>query len=142
MTEYLELMLLVALVVSITGLLITGVIHLAVRVASPRPKGQQPGRRGQRSRTPDAHTPKHQPREGRMTKRHRHARMKPHPPTEGSGHMIVYNELVAITAGAGLLGFAAFLATWSATNASTARAGPASSASPECCCWSWGCTPL
>ena len=34
MTEQLELMLLVAFVVSITGLLITGVIQLAVRLAS------------------------------------------------------------------------------------------------------------
>jgi hypothetical protein len=34
MTEHLELLLLVAFVTSVTGLLITGVVRLAVRVAS------------------------------------------------------------------------------------------------------------
>ena len=55
--------------------------------------------------------------------------------------MIVYNELVAITAGAGLLGFAAFLARLIGGKRINSEGWAAFFAVTGCCCWHWVCTP-
>jgi hypothetical protein len=57
MTEYLELLLVVAIAVSVTSLLITGVVHLAVRLASREPRGLPTAAPGPRKRTDDLEQP-------------------------------------------------------------------------------------
>ena len=70
MTEQLELMLLVAFVVSVTGLLITGMVQLALRPAAPPSERAADGPGGKGSGERHGHTPRASGARGHERPRH------------------------------------------------------------------------
>ena len=71
MTEQLELMLLVAFVVSVTGLLITGMVQLALRLAAPpSERDSRRARGGKASGERHGHTPRASGARGHERPRH------------------------------------------------------------------------